>query len=94
VNRFSSDDLPKPDEFPLGSPESRTAARAMLEAQERDVRRVQIILDVPRPQHESEPETIVGPWYKTADGTHARYSETKESLSNACGLADTALPII
>ena len=72
VRTSNSDGLPRPEEFPLGSPESRAAARAMLEAQERDVRRVSIILDAPRPQHEGEPDTKVGPWYKTADGALMR----------------------
>jgi hypothetical protein len=70
VSRSSS--LPRPEEFPLRSPESRAAALALLEARERGVRRVQIILDVPRPHHEGEPDTSAGPWYKTADGTLMR----------------------
>jgi len=72
VNRSNSNGQPRPEEFPLGSPESRAAARAMLEVQERDVRRVQIILSVARPRREGEPDTIVGPWYKTDDGTLMR----------------------
>lgn len=47
MNWFSKDDLPRPDEFPLGSQESRAAARAMLERRDRvDLR---IIVDIPRP---------------------------------------------
>ena len=43
----SSDSLPRPDEFPLGSPQSRAAARAMLARRDRvDLR---IIVDCPRP---------------------------------------------
>jgi hypothetical protein len=47
VDWSNSDSLPRPDEFPLGSPESRAAARAMLERRDRvDMR---IIVDMPRP---------------------------------------------
>lgn len=43
----SSNGLPRPEEFPLGSMESRAAARAMLDRRNRvDLR---IIMDVPRP---------------------------------------------
>jgi len=31
MSRFSNSDLPRPDDFPVGSPESRAAARALLE---------------------------------------------------------------
>ena len=44
---FSKDGLPRPDEFPLGSPESRAAARAELERRHRVD--VQIVIDAPRP---------------------------------------------
>jgi hypothetical protein len=50
VSRSNSEDgLPRLEEFPLGSMESRAAARALLEAQERDVRRLQIVDCIPRP---------------------------------------------
>ena len=64
----NSNSLPRPEEFPLGSMESRAAARAMLEAQEKGVRRLQIIIAAPRPRREGEPRTKVGPWFETADG--------------------------
>ena len=68
----NSDGLPRPDEFPLGSMESRAAARAMLEAQESGVRRLQIVIDAPRPRREGQPDTRVGPWCKADDGTMTR----------------------
>jgi hypothetical protein len=47
VNWSNSDGLPRPEEFPLGSMESRAAARALLERRDRvDVR---LVTDVPRP---------------------------------------------
>jgi hypothetical protein len=74
VSRSNNEDgLPRPYEFPLGSAESRAAARAMLEAQERGVRRLQIIFDAPRPRREGEPHTKVGPWFETEDGGLMRY---------------------
>jgi len=39
--------LPRPEEFSLGSPESRAAAHAMLDRRDRAYLR--IIVDVPRP---------------------------------------------
>ena len=69
----NSNSLPRPEEFPLGSMESRAAARAMLEAQERGVRHLQIIITAPRPRREGEPHTKVGPWFETADGGLTRY---------------------
>ena len=58
MNRFNSEGgVPRPEEFPLGSMESRAAARAMLEAQERGVRRVQIIHSIPRPNRTTQGRT-------------------------------------
>ena len=48
----SSDSIPRPDEFPLGSPESRAAARAMLDRRNRVDSR--IIVDMPRPNGHAE----------------------------------------
>jgi len=47
VSQFNNDS-PRPEDFPIGSPESHAAARAMIEARDRDVPRRQIILDIPR----------------------------------------------
>ena len=69
MSRSNSQGLPRPEEFPVGSVESRAAARAILESRESGVRRFQIILDVPRPRREGRPETIVGHWTKQSDGT-------------------------
>ena len=52
--------------------ESRAAARAVLEAQERGVRRLQMIIAAPRPRRDGEAKMRVGPWYKTDDGTMIR----------------------
>ena len=63
----NSDGLPRPDEFPLGSMESRAAARALLEAQERGVRRVQIIHSIPHP-NEDDSRPHVGHWQQWGEG--------------------------
>jgi len=63
----------KAEEFPLGSMESRAAARAMLEAQESGVRRVQIIIAAPRPRREGESHIKMGAWFETPDGGLTRY---------------------
>jgi hypothetical protein len=70
VSVSNSTSLPRPDEFPIGSSESRAAARALLEWREKGVRRIQIILDMshrpPRPME--NPLGAVGPW-ELRDGT-------------------------
>lgn len=63
----NSDGLPRPEEFPLGSMESRAAARALLEAREKDVRRVQIIHSIPHP-NEDHSRPHVGHWQQWGDG--------------------------
>ena len=58
-------------EFPLGSAESRAAARAMLEAQERNVQRLQITHCVPRPCQDNS-RLHVGDWQQRIDGSLLR----------------------
>ena len=81
--------LPPPEEFPLGSAESRAAARALLERREKGVRRIQIILDMshrpPRPME--NPLGAVGPWeswngalYRTVLLPRGADEETKRRL--------------
>ena len=80
MSRSNSDGLPRPMSFSLAATESRAAARVILEALERGVRRVHIVIDAPRPRREGEPDTIVGPWYNCGRHSSARYSETMEQL--------------
>ena len=67
VRTSDSDGLPRPEEFPLGSTESRAAARAMLDAQRRAVRRVQIIHSIPHP-NEDDSRPHVGHWQQWGEG--------------------------
>ena len=71
----SEDGVPRPDEFPIGSPESRAAARAMLEARESGVRRRQIIIDLRRPR--GEPSDAITRWH----AQHHRLRSGFESTS-------------
>jgi hypothetical protein len=54
--KMSSDRLPQPDDFPIGSPESRAAARARLDGQDRQLRRVKVMSHIPRPWPGPGPE--------------------------------------
>lgn len=85
----NSTSLPRPEEFPVGSAESRAAARALLERREKGVRRIQIILDMshrpPRPNE--NPLGAVGPWdswngalYRTVLLPRGADEETKRRL--------------
>lgn len=71
MNQSTSERSPRPEEFPLGSAESRAAARAMQELRERGIARLQIIFDIfDTPSHANlVPE--VGPWYES-NGTLTR----------------------
>lgn len=64
----STDGLPGPHEFPIGSPESRAAARALLASRDSRIDRQQIILDLPRRGGEAGHGTGIGPWWPTDDG--------------------------
>jgi hypothetical protein len=76
MSRSSSEGLPRPEEFPVGSAESRAAARALLQSREKGIRGVQvIILNMShRPPRESGDDTkgAVGPWYEGKDGSLIR----------------------
>jgi hypothetical protein len=39
----------RPQDFPLGSPESRAAARARLDGRDRPLRRIEVLSHIPRP---------------------------------------------
>lgn len=68
VNKFT-ERLPHPAEFPVGSVESRAAARAQLAEIENRTRKRQIILDMPRRGgEEGGGGNGVGPWWPDSDG--------------------------
>jgi hypothetical protein len=61
---------PRPGDFPVGSPESRAAARLMLSDRERERDRLELIHHVPRPERDghSNEEPHATPWTETLDG--------------------------
>lgn len=70
MSRSISDSL-RPEDFPIGSPESRAAARAMLQTRESNIRRLQMVSAIPRPrQDNSRPH--VGAWQPMSDGGFMR----------------------
>jgi hypothetical protein len=63
----------RPADFPLGSPESRAAARMQAQREQNSLKRIEIIWNVPRPQRELSPGTDnymphASPWQRTTDG--------------------------
>lgn len=66
------------ESFPIGSPESRALAR-MRAGHKRDTRkRIEIISNVPRPEHALPPGAnnsipYVGPWQEMQDGSLLRF---------------------
>jgi hypothetical protein len=67
----------KPSEFAIGSPESRALARMRAEHIRGSKRRVEIISNVPRPQHIRPPGTnnsvpYAEPWQETQGGVLMR----------------------
>lgn len=59
--------LPKPGKFPLGSMQSRAAARALAGLKASSLRHIQFISGVPRPSRDNE-KIHVGPRSKPHDG--------------------------
>jgi hypothetical protein len=64
----------RPEDFPLGSPESRAAARVRLDGRDGDSRRIEVISHIPRPWTGSGPEPAdwnkvprFGPWRDCGD---------------------------
>jgi hypothetical protein len=63
--------LPRPEEFPIGSPESRAAARLQLGRMMDTCKRVTVIFDCPRPKTENL-RVIIGKWHGSPKGTFTR----------------------
>jgi hypothetical protein len=67
------DAWPHPSSFPVGSDESRAAARAMFQERDRGVRRLQIVNDMPRPiRGEGDKTPRIGPWTPMEGGGFVR----------------------
>ena len=66
----ATDSTPKPGNFPIGSPESRAAARLTLEYASDNRERIQLLSHIPWPHgpHQDHTRPHVGPWQEWADG--------------------------
>lgn len=62
--------VPHPAEFPLGSVESRAAARAQLDVIESGMRSKQLIIAMPA--RNGTKHCSVGQWYEQSDGSRCR----------------------
>jgi hypothetical protein len=61
----------RPDEFPLGSAQSRAAARGVLESRKIDAPRLEVINHIPRPNRDGQRDDTkpyAAPWQKIANG--------------------------
>src|ERR1035437_659759 len=65
--------------------------RALLESREKSARRVQFVLDIPRPRRLGEPDRKVGPWCEAADGALRRYLIVPTGLDEESPLTENAL---
>ena len=68
---------PKPGEFPLGSPQSRAAARAQLERRYAGRKTIDFIVDLGM----SIEDLKIGEWIGTEDGTLSRISLIPEGMT-------------
>jgi hypothetical protein len=67
VNRSNEERLPRPEEFPIGSAESRAAARVLLDSREKGVRRIQLLIR----GYDNDPGSV-GSWWTGFDGNLCR----------------------
>jgi hypothetical protein len=65
--------------FPLGSIQSRAAARALLEHQFAGRRRIDIVCSIPRPAADGEIQ--IGTWTEGADGALIRFSNLPPGMT-------------
>ena len=65
-------DTPKPGDFPIGSPESRAAARMLMRSRVDNRKRFQFVTNVSFPDLDGPPrdrsKPYVTPWTETGDG--------------------------
>jgi hypothetical protein len=69
----ATDSAPRPGDFPVGSPESRAAARLMLRQRSTESQRIEIITSIQRPAREwsdwtDKTKPYATPWSETTDG--------------------------
>jgi hypothetical protein len=69
----------KPGEYPLGSAQSRAAARALLERRFAGRNRLDIVSSIPRPGGDGA--IHIGAWSEAADGTLLRFSNIPAGMT-------------
>ena len=69
----------KPGEYPLGSPQSRAAARALLERRFAGRRRIDVVSSIPRPGGDGG--IRIGTWIECDDGTLFRLSTIPSGMT-------------
>jgi hypothetical protein len=70
---------PKPAEYPLGSPQSRAAARALLERRFAGRRRIDVVSSIPRPGGDGA--IRIGTWIECDDGSLFRFSTIPSGMT-------------
>jgi ribosomal protein L2 len=71
---------PKPGDFPVGTPQSRAAARAALESLRAGRKRIDVISSIPRPGQKGN-EIHIGDWIEQADGSLFRFSNIPAGMT-------------
>jgi hypothetical protein len=70
-------DTPKPGDFPIGSPESRSAARMLMGSRLDNRKRIQFVTNASFPDHDGpsrdRSKSYVTPWTETRDGCLMRF---------------------
>ena len=69
----------KPGEYPLGSPQSRATARALLERRFAGRRRIDVITSIPRPGGDTG--IRIGTWTECDDGSLVRFSSIPAAMT-------------
>ena len=71
----------KPGDYPVGTPQSRAAARALLEAKRLGRERVDLVCSIPRPGDEGA--IHIGKWIEKPDGSVFRFSNVPAGMTIA-----------
>ena len=71
----------KPGDFALGSPQSRAAARGLLESLRAGRKRLDIVCSIPRPGEDCA--IRIGTWMEQPDGSLLRFSNIPAGMTMA-----------
>jgi hypothetical protein len=73
-------DCESPGRFPLGSSQSRAAARSLVERRLAGLKKIDLVISIPRPGAE-EGEIRIGEWIEGPDGTLFRTSSLPAGMT-------------